>query len=727
MKKRVFTLALAVILVLGLAVTAFAAGGEMAGFETIDGSKTAAATANDSEYEITVSVPGASPDKYNEVIVMLDASDSMIKIDEVKAAVKEMGAQLLDEDGRTKLTLMGFGFTSKFVASYSKYSELETALSYIGKGDFLYGVSLTNCESAFTGIESYINNSANLNKAVVVFVSDGECNMDEEPIDWGNWYNHSGWWMATIANLAGMGIDVQKTCVQAGDDFLDATVRLFPDEVAAYELDPTETNLDAVGTAILTSPKEWLDEIWSDAFTYHGMTYPTTEAFSASEFIHIVVEYINTLASDYWEEGLSDVFIGPIGKILPSVTDYYAGSGNNEFGSRAADACDRLGLNSKVENIYLIGFNNHAGKHPADHWMNPNSTVNARVTTSKAAFYGNASFSDALVAVKTDVAATVAKTPVNDPFVTDPMSEYVDFEPDSVRVLKDGVEIWTAVDGWLNGDTVTPAPVLIGTNADTGRVELTWNIKSGALLVTDRYSMKYKVTLKEGLKGGEDYPLNDRTTVTYTDDTGNTVVVDIVPPTAHVAVPQHVVEINYYLDGTGETLKPAVLTAPADEGTGYDETDLCPSIIKIDGRIYMLVDQNGDPVTGVLDGDKLINLYYKEYRWENADRKAAVTTDVPDEPDGGIGGDGPEIPEAPLEDLPEEDTPLADLPDGDFYEEDEIIENEDEYFDAFEIDVPLANVPRTGDTVSLWIFAGAAFAMMAAAAVICGMKKSRNK
>lgn len=130
-------------------------------------------------------MPGSESTKYNEIIVMVDASSSQGQnFAELKSTLRAVGQKILGENGNTKLTLMGFGVAPKLAFSVNSLAELENVLSTVSQSDLYYGRSATNCESAFTFIQSYINNSPDLAKAYIFFSSDGETNMDEEEYDW---------------------------------------------------------------------------------------------------------------------------------------------------------------------------------------------------------------------------------------------------------------------------------------------------------------------------------------------------------------------------------------------------------------------------------------------------------------------------------------------------------------------------------------------------------------
>lgn len=149
-------------------------------------------------WEVTLSAPGVDGSaKYNELILMLDASTSIQgssgKLTQAtKDIILTVGESILpenpEENSVNYLTIMGFGFSPKVAAAkVGSMSQLRTIVSGLTQQDLLYGVSATNCEGAFNGISEYISASPNLNNAHVIFMCDSNTNMDEELICWENW------------------------------------------------------------------------------------------------------------------------------------------------------------------------------------------------------------------------------------------------------------------------------------------------------------------------------------------------------------------------------------------------------------------------------------------------------------------------------------------------------------------------------------------------------------
>ena len=129
----------------------------------------------------------------------------------------------------------------------------------------------------------------------------------------------------------------------------------------------------------------------------------------------------------------------------------------------------------------------------------------------------------------------------------------------------------------------------------------------------------------------------------------------ITPPTSY---DYYTVTVNYYDKATDEVIHTAYTTRQR-EYTSYDVT--AQDKIAIEGYTY--VETTGDALTGTLNGNKVINVYYSK------------TTDIDD-------GDTPTTPAEPGSDIGDDDVPTTP-----------------------------AQPPKTGDSMGLWI----------AAALVSGM------
>lgn len=152
-------------------------------------------------------------------------------------------------------------------------------------------------------------------------------------------------------------------------------------------------------------------------------------------------------------------------------------------------------------------------------------------------------------------------------------------------------------------------------------------------------------------------------------------VVDYVPSYNYYHV-----TVNYYDKVTGEKIATSYVSPNRLEGSRYDATEY--DAIDIAGYIYDSTD--GDPLSGVLNSNKVINVYYvKENDIPDDD---TPTTDLPDEPD-----EGGET------DIPDDNTPTGDLPD---------LPGDGGEVDIDDGDTPTGNLPQTGTTVNPLYVAG---------------------
>ena len=167
----------------------------------------------------------------------------------------------------------------------------------------------------------------------------------------------------------------------------------------------------------------------------------------------------------------------------------------------------------------------------------------------------------------------------------------------------------------------------------------------------------------------------------------------------------YTVTVNYYDKDTGEKIATSYVSPSRIEGSRYDVTDY--DAIDIAGYIYDSTD--GDPLSGVLNSNKVINVYYvKENDIPDDD---TPTTDLPDEPD-----EGGET------DIPDDNTPTGDLPD---------LPGDGGEVDIDDGDTPTGNLPQTGtmadstmNTIGMLLLAMSM--ATAGAAGILWLKKSRR-
>ena len=302
-------------------------------------------------YKVTVSVPGEQPEVlHNEVIIMLDASDSQgSNWTSVKQSIMSIGNSVLPQtitntnEAAMAVTVMGFGVSGKTVLQdVFSVQELEKKLDELPTNDaFLNGQSATNCEVGFTHIENYIENHNNkLNKAYIIYVSDGRANASEEPISYQNWQENPSWWFGGYKDLESLVKFLFKGGVVQGHNFdgefyylldgkntVDAT-----DNVLGYtreniiekflDITTVQSKISQIENQILseeneetlktlTSEKETWEEILSrfveDENTYKYVYNGTDEVSSTTEeqeqlLINLLKEDINSLFNKMWKD-----------------------------------------------------------------------------------------------------------------------------------------------------------------------------------------------------------------------------------------------------------------------------------------------------------------------------------------------------------------------------------------------------------------------------------------
>lgn len=167
-------------------------------------------------------------------------------------------------------------------------------------------------------------------------------------------------------------------------------------------------------------------------------------------------------------------------------------------------------------------------------------------------------------------------------------------------------------------------------------------------------------------------------------------------------VAQYVVSVNYYLLSAdadhvytdADKVLDSFLAATGYAGDAYAVDAAVTSGQAVEGHTFAQL--SGDPVKGILDGDKVINVYFTK----NAEPE---TPENPENPGGGD-DDRPVRPDpTPDVEIPDNDTPLNPAPEGG--EEIDIADNETPLSPApeggeevvvEEGEVPLGNLPQTG-------------------------------
>lgn len=487
-------------------------------------------------YDIRLKVPGADgTNAHDEIILMVDGSYSMD--DEwpaMKAAITEIGKAVLNGNGNTQLTLMAFGMgDNEVLVHINSVDELTQELGEL-PGTLLYGRSSTNCESGFTGVAEYIeNHDASLNDVHVVFISDGRINTDETPHVFYTW-RENGWLRYSEETITMANLMNECDAISAGLNRSNAFNTVFGDMDAA----------EVAETATFEQGSAWIDLVWADVYAYSGLEPET--AYPVSDVERAFVKFDkenNTYLQDCFYYAL-------IGRKYP-----------NQY-TRTPAAANALAEMEQVKSMYVVDYDSYTA------WMDTG------ITSEKSHFVksdGIAGLTEALQGALT----SLAKTPYNDVAIVDYMSKWVCLEPESLCIVDDtnGQVIYTAAEGWLieeaarptteevpvNVELVNPAEYALGGEATEGNVHgdvyrLVWNVKEGALLRSENYSLRYSVvvdTQEAGFCYDVAYDANGNTTVSYVDENGEPQTEEILVPEVEIPTENEVVYSNSGDTATG--------------------------------------------------------------------------------------------------------------------------------------------------------------------------------
>ena len=155
----------------------------------------------------------------------------------------------------------------------------------------------------------------------------------------------------------------------------------------------------------------------------------------------------------------------------------------------------------------------------------------------------------------------------------------------------------------------------------------------------------------------------------------------------------YTVTVNYLDQDSGEKIAQSYVSGSIREGRSYDVTAY--DAIAIEGYTY--VETTGDALTGTVNGNKTINVYYT----------AETELDDGDTPlDPGPGEDP---------DIPDGDIPLDPAPGG------------DEGVDIVDPDTPMGNLPQTGTAEAVTPYMTAGLMALAAAMTMAGLYFSRKR
>ncbi len=527
MKKKItrfLAVLLAMLMIMPMSMTALATEDDsQGGGMTFDelGKKEADKLTEPGEYEITLSVPGAfEDDKYNEIIVMVDASLSQKgNFDSLKELIIGLGKKVLTADSSMKLTLMGFGVGPRYAGSFYSVAQLEEFLATATQEDLLQERSATNCEVGFEFVNDYINKSEKLKKTFVIYTSDGAANLDETPLDWSKWedktvFDYFGTF--TIDDVISYIVETELEHIFEGNVPISATTAMFPKECADISVaqlvygvgtDEYKEAIDVLAAKLEDQGNAYVSRVLQSIFECSGMEWG--EEYSASD----VEKAFQTYFRNY--PGIKDssygsymdlfyVILGDTGSKL--LTNRY---------TRAAEASAALQQNEKVVGLYHVGYSGASNT-----WMNPEKGYYEGKDVSKLKYVYNTNFAE-VVGNLLLKAEEMIITGYKDVTVTDPMSKWVTMDPASIRIYNGDTLIYENGE-YITDDQPAKDPITITTNED-GHQQITWRVKDGYLLHTDRYNLRYVVNVNETVEGfeyGKEYPANDPTDVTYTDPDG---------------------------------------------------------------------------------------------------------------------------------------------------------------------------------------------------------------
>lgn len=459
-------------------------------------SKTATAIDDNGRFKVKTQVSGVEKEKkHDEVIVMVDGSystdDDWITI---RNAILKIGKKVLGEKGsNTLFTVMTFGMGDNVVLKHvENFEELDKSLTKQA-GKLLYGRSFTNCEAGFTGISEYIKKHDNtLNKAYVVYMTDGDANTDETKHVFDNW-TQNAWLKKDALTLAKWSVQEELTKYEAGETKLSHAYKNI------FDNNSEEMTYDEKVMA-------WADEVWEEVYAYSDMELGTEYTISDTERAFVKFDKEN-------ETHVREIF-------------YYTTWGRDypDGANRAYNAGIELANNKKLTHLYLVDINS------ASSWMSDIAT------SSKVSFLEAGNISN-LPNVLDGIFSDSTCVSYSKAIVTEYISKWVNLDMTTIKVVNNntGKSIWTYTDGWeisQNRPTSYVEPVVVemvptsayeegGPNVVGNEndiiYKLTWYVKDGALRQYD-YSLVYEVEVdvyEKGFKYNTKYPSSGYTTIEY--------------------------------------------------------------------------------------------------------------------------------------------------------------------------------------------------------------------
>ncbi len=516
----------------------------------------------DNSYEVKIEVPGTGDGLHDEVILMIDGTvsynNNVPAWEATKKAILGVAETVLDGTERTQLTLLSFGMSDNvFATGITDIDELAAMLPEDSFG-LLYGVSASNFESSFSGIEEYIQlHNSELNDVRVVCISNGGLNYCDIPMAFDN--RDTYFWMTDkefVNNALNYSLLYELNSESENTDALFEVFGTLEAAQAAYADYKNGVKVEEFQAQVIAWHKAVFDEVYEAAGMVPGVSYPV------SDVEHAFLDYDNA-------NGTFTTYL-PLVPLLNNYTKNVASEALMK--ERTIAAAEKVAAMDIVSEMYVV---QHGSDRRAD-WMQKIAGSNYFHYNSLDALLDN------MESFKEELAVTNYKNIV----VTDYMSKWVNLDTDTVRVMNDttGETVWSAEKGWLVAEEARPTtqetPVIIEkispvdyddggedvVGNESGDIyKLTWYVKDDALLRIDTYSLRYIVTVdtqEPGFKPGTNYPANGDTSVTYEDENGKPTGNEIKVPT--VKVPAYTV--TYISRGKTVQKTMALITGEAIPG-----------------------------------------------------------------------------------------------------------------------------------------------------------------
>lgn len=502
--KQFFATLLALTLMFGaLASMPIKAYAEESSLET---SKTATAIDENGRFRVRTEISGNDGVKlHDEVIIVIDGSYST---DDdwygVRTSIMKLGEKVLkDNENSVLLTVMTFGTGDNIVLKHAETIEQLNENLPQEPGKLLYGRASTNCEAGFNGVLKYIkNHDGTLNKAHVVYITDGEVNTDESEYVFSNWTNNP-WLKKDALTLAKWSIGEELETYNSGETKLSNAY------LTAFDDSKTDISEDEKAMA-------WANQVWKDVYEYSGMNLENPYTISDTE--RAFVKYDKEKGTH-----VREIF-------------YYTiwGREYSNKEKRTTDAGIAITKNNKVDHLYMVAINN------ATSWM-----TDIKYNSSNVSLHESGSVSNLLTTLN-NISINVDCDSYSEITVTEYVSKWVNLNTDTIKVVDESIAttIWSSKQGWvITGKRPTSretpivvemvpsnkyeegGPNVVGNENDI-IYKITWYVKDGEMLQNYKYSLMYEVNVdihENGFKYNTKYPLNGYSTIKYIKENGNEV------------------------------------------------------------------------------------------------------------------------------------------------------------------------------------------------------------